>query len=217
MKIKVVSFLLNELQNNGVVRTAHKLDNRDMLVLARAAKGSVIRKFYFDEKNNGTVAHFIAANVKEKEFKVDVDERGRRYVAFDYKNDRIVRLPEGNGIIRITGIDKEGKIDYSNDYTKGVAGSEHLYCTKEFLEDTGEKIYIQISDQIRLYGGDDEMVEMLCVLDNDDTDIPEDIVWEIINYVLSVSLKVVGFPVDKTDDGNQNVKLINSKLASPQN
>lgn len=218
MKILVVADVLNELYNNGVIRSSKKLDERDFLQMARAAKGSVIRKFYFDEKQQSeSVYHFIASNLKEKEYNVIKDNRGRQKVDFDYNTDKIVRLPDGNGIIRITPIPESGNIDYTHNYTKGIAGSEYIYCTKAFLEDTGERIYIAIADQIRLFGlPETKMVEMLAVLDNDDTEIPEDVVWEIFNYVFIFILKIINQPVDTNDDSNPMVQTVKSRLGTPQ-
>lgn len=217
MKLKVISYVLFELYNNGVIRSSHKLDDRDFLQLSRAAKGSVTRKFYYDERSNDAVWQFVAANTSEAEYTVTEDKRGRIIVDFDFEKDRITRLPEGNGILRITPIPKEGKIDYSKNYTKGIAGSEWMYCTKKFLEDTGELIYMFTAGQIRLFSlFVPEMVEMLAVVDNDDSEIPDDIVWEIFNYVLVISLKVVNQPIDSTDDSNPMVQAIKSKLGTPQ-
>lgn len=217
MRILVVADVLNELYNNGVVRSSHKLDSRDFLQMARAAKGSVIRRMYFEEKQNDSLYQFVAANVKEVEYATKEDDRGRLIVDFDYSQNSIVRLPEGNGILRITAIDDKGKIDYSRNFTKGIAGSEYLYCTKEFLEDTAEMIYIESSGQIRLYGAEGtKFVEMLAVVDNDDADIPDDIVWAIWMAVLPMVFKVATMNVDMTDDNNPNVQMIKSKLTTPQ-
>lgn len=218
MNIIVVADVLNELYYNGVIRSSKKLDERDFLQLGRSALGSVIRMFYFDEKQKSdTVGHFVASCVKEKEYPVKKDERGRLKVDFDYAKDKIVRLPDGNGILRITPIQEKGKIDYRKNFTKGIAGTEYLYCTTAYLEDTGEMIYMAISDQIRLFTLEEPMrVEMLAVIFNDDTEIPDDVVWEVINYVLVVMLKVVGIPVDMTDDSNPVVQTVKSKMATPQ-
>lgn len=216
MKIDVVADVLEALYNNGVIRSSRKMDSRDFMQLAKAAKGSVARQFYYQEKQNDSVYHFVASNLSEKEYDVIEDDRGRVIVKFDYENDKILRLPDGNGIIRITPINKTGKIDYSRNFTKGVAGSEYMYCTPKFLNDTGEIIYIAISDQIRLYGDKPLKVEMLAVIDNDQSDIPEAIVWEILNNVLVFILRVVDKPVDPTDNSNPIAQMIASKLSSPQ-
>lgn len=217
MKIIVVADVLTELYYNGVIRASKKLDNRDFMQMARAAKGSIIRKLYYEEKQNNSVYQFIAANLKEAEYKTDKDKRGRVFVEFDYTANKIIRLPEGNGILRITAINEDGKIDYSRNFTKGIAGSEHLYCTKKFLEDTGEHIFMESSDQIRLFCAEEvSMVEMLAVIDNDDTEIPEDIVWEIWNAVIPLILRVATIPVDMTDDNNPMVQTIKTKLGAPQ-
>lgn len=218
MNIIVVADVLNELYYNGVIRSSKKLDERDFLQLARAATGSVIRQFYFDEKQKSdTVAHFVASCVKENEYDVVKDERGRFKIDFDYTKDKIIRLPDGNGILRITPIPEKGKIDYSRNYTKGVAGTEYLYCTAAYLEDTGENIYMAISDQIRLFTLEEpKKVEMLAVIFNDETEMPDDVIWDVINYVLVVMLKVIGIPVDMTDDSNPVVQTVKSKMATPQ-
>lgn len=220
MNIIVVSDVLNELYNNGILRSSHKLDERDFLQLARAANGSVVRAHYYDEKQKSdSVYHFVADCVKEREYDVDKDARGRLKVKFNYDTDNIVKLPDGNGILRITPIpnDPKGKIDYSKSYTKGIAGSEQLYCTAAYLEDTGENIFISISDQIRLFVQEEpKKVEMLAVIFNNEMEIPDDIVWEIINYVLVVMLKVIAIPVDTTDDSNPVVQTVKSKMAVSQ-
>ncbi len=218
MNILVVADVLNELYNNGILRSSHKLDERDFLQLARAANGSIIRAHYYDEKQKSdSVYHFVASCVQEVEFDVKTDDRGRAKVDIDYDKVKIVKLPDGNGILRITPLSETGKIDYSISYTKGIAGSEPLYCTTAFLEDTDEEIYISIANQVRLYTANPpKKVELLAVIFNDDTEIPDDIVWEIINYVLLVMLKVVGIPVDTTDDSNPVVQTVKSKMAIAQ-
>jgi hypothetical protein len=218
MKIIVVADVLNGLYNNGVIRSSKKLDRRDFLQMCKAAKGSVLRKFYFDEKQRSeSIYHFLTANSKPGEYKVIKDARGRKTVEFDYDNDKILRMPDGDGILRMTAIDAEGKINYNRNFTKAPAGSEHLYCTTEFLEDTGAMIYIAYADQIRVFGDDSvSMVEMVAILDNDDIDITEDVVWEIINYVLLVVLRVIDKPVDMRDDSSPVVQAMNSKISSPQ-
>lgn len=220
MNIIVVADVLNELYNNGILRSSHKLDERDFLQLARAANGSVIRAHYYDEKQKSdSVYHFVASCVQEVEFDVKTDVRGRTKVEIDYDQVKIVKLPDGNGILRITPIpdDPKGKINYARSYTKGIAGSEHLYCTAAFLEDTDEEIYISIANQVRIYtASPPKKVELLAVIFNDDTEIPDDVVWEIINYVLVVMLKIVGIPVDMTDDSNPVVQTVKSKMAIAQ-
>jgi|ERR1700761_151520 len=218
MNILVVADVLNELYNNGIVRSSTKLDERDFLQMAKAAKGSVIRQYYFEERNNSdNVYFFVAANTKPLEFKVKKDHRERLVVDIDYSETRITRLPDGNGILRVTGIPEKGKIDYANNFTKGIAGSEYLYCTPAFLEDTGEQIYMASSDQVRLYTGTPpEMVEMLAVFDNDESDIPDDVVWQIFSYVFTFILKIIGVPVDPNDDSSPVIQTIKSKLGTPQ-
>lgn len=218
MKIIVVADVLNGLYNNGVIRSNKKLDRRDFLQMCKAAKGSVLRKFYFDEKQRSdSVYHFITANCKPGEYDIKTDIRKRKVVDFNYEKDKIMRLPDGDGILRMTAIDKDGVIDYKRNFTKAAAGSEHLYCTKEFLDDTGAMIYIAYADQIRVFGDDSVTgVEMVAIIDNDDADITEDVVWEIINYVLLVVLRIIDKPVDQRDDSNPMVQAINSKISSPQ-
>lgn len=220
MNIIIVADVLNELYNNGIIRSSHKLDERDFLQMARAANGSVVRTLYYDEKQKSeSVYHYVASCVKEKEYTVKTGDRGRLLVDFDYANDKIVRLPDGNGILRITPLsdDPKAKIDYSRNFTKGIAGSEYLYCTDAFLEDTGEQIFVTISDQIRLFTATPpKKVEMLAVIFNDEMEIPDDIAWQIINYILVVMLKIIGIPVDTTDDSNPVVQAVKSKIATPQ-
>lgn len=223
MNILMVADVINDVYSNGVVKSRHKIDRRDFIVLSRAAKGSVIRTRYIAERQAGSVSAFISDIVKAAEFGVKTNPRGYRTVDIDFEKNKIVKLPDGNGIIRITPIDGDGKIDYNSFYTPAPAGSEWQYCTEEFLEDTGEKVYIQMGNEIRLFRAKadqledgKEKVEMVYVSDDDDAEIPTDIIWDIINNVLGIVLRVEGFPVDKTDDQNPNVQQINSKISTAQ-
>lgn len=226
MNIIVLADVINDVYSNGIVKSRHKIDRRDFQVMCRAAKGSVARAHYIAEKQSGSIAAFVSDMVKAVEFKVKNTKRGYQLVDFDFAKNKITKLPDGNGIIRVTPINTDGKIDYSRNYSRAMAGSEWMYCTAEFLEDTDELIYIALSNEIRLFGykpdlmlfkeETDELVEMVYVADDDDTDIPNDICWEIINDVLGIVLRVEGFPVDKTDDQNPNVQQINSKISSAQ-
>lgn len=216
MNILVIADVINDVYSNGIVKSRHKIDRRDFIVLSRAAKGSVMRAHYIAERQSGSVSSFVADQVSPKEFNTKKNERGILTVDIDFDVDRIVKLPDGNGIIRITPINEEGTIDYSVNYSRAPAGSEFIFGTKAFLEDTGEAIYVAMSNEIRLFGNDAEKVEMVYVSDNDEVDIPTDIAWEIINDVLGIVLRVEGFPVDKTDDQNPNVQQINSKISAAQ-
>lgn len=216
MNINVIADVINGVYSNGIVKSRHKIDRRDFVVLARAAKGSVMRAHYIAERQGGSVSAFVADQVRPKEFKTKKNERGILTVDIDFDVDRIVKLPDGNGIIRITPINEEGAIDYAVNYSKAPAGSEFIFGTKAFLDDTGEAVYITMANEIRLFGNDAERVEMVYVSDDDQVDIPTDIAWEIINDVLGIVLRVEGFPVDKTDDQNPNVQQVNSKISAAQ-
>lgn len=226
MNVIVLADVINDVYSNGIIKSRHKIDRRDFIVMCRAAKGSVARAHYIAEKQGGPVGAFVSDIVKAKEFKVINTKRGYQVVDFDFNKNKITKLPDGNGIVRVTPIDTEGRIDYNKNYSRAMAGSEWMYCTPEFLEDTGELIYIAMSNEIRLFGSNidliqrpedgNEQVEMVYVSDDDDTDIPNDMCWEIINNVLGIVLRVEGFPVDKTDDQNPNVQQINSKISSAQ-
>lgn len=216
MNIGFVADVINDVYNNGVVKSRKKIDRRDFIVLSKAAKGSIARAHYLAERQSGTVSAFVSDIVRAAEFKTKRNGRGILIVDYDPKVTLFVRLPDGNSIVRITPIDTEGKIDYKYNFTKAPAGSEWMYATEQFLNDTGEIIYIQFANEIRLFGSETDTVEMVYVADDDDVEIPTDIAWEIINDVLGIVLRVEGFPVDKTDDQNPNVQQINSKISSAQ-
>lgn len=220
MNILVAADVLNELYNNGVIRSSSKLDERDFLQMGRAALGSVIRATYYDEKQKSeSVYHFVASCVRPIEIDVKIDKRGRILPDIDYDQTKIVKLPDGNGILRVTPIpnDEKGKIDYAKSFTKGIAGSEHLYCTTAFLEDTGEQIYISVANQVQLHTATPpKKVELLAVIFNDDTEIPDDIVWQMFTYIFTFILKIQGVSVDTTDDSNPVVQAVKSKMATAQ-
>jgi hypothetical protein len=216
MNIIFIADVINDVYANGVIKSRHKIDRRDFIVLSRAAKGSIMRAHYIAERQSGNISAFISDQVKPREFPTKKNERGTLIVDIDFDRQRIVKLPDGNGIIRITPIDGDGQIDYSINFSKAPAGSEFIYATEAFLDDTSELVYIAMSNEIRLFGSQPGYVEMVYVSDDDDVDVPSDIAWEIINDVLGIVLRVEGFPVDKTDDQNPNVQQINSKISSAQ-
>ena len=216
MNIINIADVINDVYSNGVVKSRHKIDRRDFIVLSRAAKGSVVRARYIQERQAGNISAFVGDQVKPAEFNTKENDRGILTVDIDFEKNRIIKLPDGNGIIRITPINEDGKIDYDVNFSKAPAGSEFMYCTSSFLDDTGELIYIAMSNEIRLFGSQAGKVEMVYVADDDDVDIPTDVAWDIINDVLGIVLRVEGFPVDKTDDQNPNVQQINSKISAAQ-
>jgi hypothetical protein len=214
--LEVVSDISMGVYYNGVIKSAKKLDKRDFIMLSRAALGSIVRRKYKEEQITGDTTSFVADFIVESEFNTKKNPRGIIEVDFDYVGDAIMKLPNGDGILRITPLYSEESLDYTDSYTKGIAGMESYYCTPQFLEDTGEKIFIATSKSIKIYGDEAEKVEMAYISIKDDAVVPEDIGWEVINYVLGITLRVTGFPVDKTNDSDPNVQYIKSKIASAQ-
>lgn len=218
MKLEVIADVLNGLYLNGVIRAKKKLDSRDFMQMAIAAHGAVIRKYYYDERQNGTVMSFVSSNCRTLEFKVKKDSRQRTIIDMDMDDVRIARLPNGDGILRITPIYEGKRIEYEESYIPGKAGSEVLYCTKKFLDDTGSKIYMFSADRIALYGSVDPVaVEVLAIFYNEDAEISEEIAWDILVAIFNTFiLKVSDDRVNMNDDQNPVVRELKSKLTLPQ-
>lgn len=171
-----------------------------------------MRKLYYELRQlDGEVLYFAEA-IDTKEYKVKV--RGKdKYIELD---DDIINLPYGFGIFGVYPLDSEGSHPVCQRVQKAQAGADWLYCGSDF---DGASFYIKKGKRIFFYNmscmNEDDKVEVEALYNDDDIDVPKDIAFDIINAVLGVSLKTVGFPIDQTNDKNPNVVEVKRRLAEP--
>lgn len=222
MKLSVTADIITAVYYNGRPKsTADKLDRRDFFQFALASAGSIIRKIFYEERevNDGDVTAFIASMVDVKALKIEKGKLGIRYL-----EEEIFILPKNMGILNIWPIilckedqdPDDGEIDYSNAFARLQTGSEFIF-TDEVIEDIGVMGFSSRGSKAILRCPKDmTYVAVQAMFKQDDYDLPESIAREIINDVLGPTLKVAGFPIDMTQNGNPNVELVNQKIAQSQ-
>lgn len=217
MKLSVVSDIMYAIYYNGRPQdSGHKLDVEDFFQFALASSGAIIRGLYYEELQlSGDASSFVTSMVEIKQVAVVSGKMGIRTI-----NEDMMLLPRNSGIFNIYPLLFENGlvcgIDYANAFTRIATGSEWFY-DQDRIEDLGLKAFVQRGHQPVLYCDlKITQVALEGIFRGDDYDVPEYVARAIINDVLTTTLKVAGFPVDMTDDGNPNVKLVNEKIASAQ-
>lgn len=228
MTLQYVAAIIESTYYNGVVRDDdQKMAFEDFLQMARAANGSVMRQLWYEESQQGNPNLYFADSVTTERFKV---KRNGRYRVVQLEEGGAVKLPYSMGIMRVAPVmgpmsdDEEqedddcGEIFDDNDvFSMGEPGYEYTFGSSDMLDDLGEPFYVPIANTLRLFGFKEaDYAEVDYIKNDEDLDIPESAAWQVINMVLGPVLKVVGFPVDVTEDGNPNVVTIKKQLADPQ-
>lgn len=216
MKLSVVADLIYEIFYNGKPQgDGSKMDVDDFFQFAITSAGAIIRKmFYEEDRMSQETSTFISSMVDIKQVKVVKGRMGIKGI-----DESIMIMPRNAGIFNVYPLvdncgDKE--VDYSNAFFPILPGTEWYYDQNR-IDDLGLKAYTLRGGKPVLYCEDSiEDVALEGVFRDDDFDVPESVAREIINDILSTVLKVAGFPIDMTDDGDPNVKLINQKIASNQ-
>lgn len=216
MNIKDIAQVIEELYYNGRATVSKKLDMRDFLMLARMANGTIMRKLYYEEKQNGQHNWFFGSQVFEKEFKVsEPNKKGVRFITIkegdEFSDDArlgVIRMPHDSGILLIQDVDGDG-----DDIARSEPGSDWLYTGPAF---DSKPFWTRRGDRIALHNIDDcvTTVEVIGIFDDKDMDIPYDVAFDIVLQVMSLALKVINVPVDKTNDDDPNTQMIKKQLNS---
>jgi hypothetical protein len=226
MTLEYISHIVESCYYNGSVQdNDKKLELEDFFEMCRAANGSVMRSMWYDEYQKGNVNLYFASAIATDRFPI---EKKGRYRVIVLPEGGAVKLPYAMGVMRVTpvmtGFDEDGECgddgdeyDFEDVFHRGEPGMETSFGSTDLLEDIGERFYIPVGNTLRLFGDTVAPFGEIDWIKNDETlDIPESAAWIILNQVLGTVLKVVGFPLDPTNDGNPNVQTIKQKLADPQ-
>lgn len=220
MKTSFIGAVIESVFYAGRPKVDKRLDRDDFIQLAKMAAGTIMRKLYYEERQNAQHYWFFSADILTKEFELGkADSKGRREIVIksaDSKNlfSSVVRLPNGMGIfsIRPTGDIPENVPDH---IARAEPGSEWLYRGRAY---EGKPFWIPKGERVVFFNLDDciKKVEVDGIFNLDDLDIPIDIAFDVVNAVLGLTLKVAGFPIDKTNNNDPNLLNIKSKLSNPE-
>jgi hypothetical protein len=223
MTLEYIAAIIESCYYNGRVQNDdHKMGRDDFLQMARAANGTVMRDLWYDERQKGgSPMLYFADSVTTERFQIS--KKGR-YRVVQFEEGGAVKLPNGMGIFRVSpamaaddDTECEDEFDNAQEFTRGQPGMESSFGTAEMLDDLDEAFFVPVANKLRLFGFDQAKFAEVDYIKNDENlDIPEGPAWTIIMQVLGPVLKVVGYPVDVTDDSNPNVVTIKKALADPQ-
>jgi hypothetical protein len=220
MTLEYIAAIIESCYNNGRVMTNdRKMDRDDFMQLARAANGDIMRATWYEEMQGGNPLLYFSGSVTTERF--EIKKKGR-YRVFELGDGGAVKLPYAMGVLRVVPVmstdeqdDECEEYDMEDVYQRGELGMEASFGSHEMMDDLGEGFYVAIGNGGRVFGYPEAKAVETDYIKNDETlDVPEGPAWAIINMVLGPVLKVVGFPVDPTNDGNPNVSTIKNQLAA---
>lgn len=208
MNIELVAVLIEEIYYDGRVLTgSEKLQKKDFQNMCLAAMGTIMRNLYWQMKQDGGELLYFGDNVDTKDYSVQEDPSGQRYIMID---DALLNIPFGLGIINVYPAKDSGCPER---FVKQPPGADWLYCGTDFMI----PFYIKKGKRLDLFGNDCVKKETKVYVDglyfSDQLDLPQDIVWDIMNAVLGVSLKKNGWPVDPTTNDNPNITELKNKIS----
>lgn len=215
MKIEIIAAVCEAVYYNGRVKEgSRKLDRRDFVQLCKAANGTIMRKLYYELRRFEAELLYFGDYVDTKT--ATVKKSGKEfYVELD---DNTMNLPHGIGIFAVYPLTKDGDhTERCERIQKGQIGADWLYCGEDF---DGIPFYIKKGKRIFIYNysclKEGEEVEIDGLFRDDlEMEIPDDIAFDVINAVLGLTLKVAGFPIDKSNDDDPNVIELRKRIAEP--
>lgn len=211
MNIEILADVCEAIYYNGPVKSGgQKLDKDDFLQMCKIGHAMALRKKYYEEKNNDSQVVYFGDFVEPKEFKVNISGQ-YKYIELD---ENILVLPNASGLLDIRVKGEYIKTGEPKILRQQI-GADWLYTGPDF---EGAHFFIKKGKRIYFYNirlTENDTVELYALFDRDDIDIADDIVFDALNYVMSITLKVVSFPIDPTDDNNPNTQLVKTRLADP--
>jgi hypothetical protein len=203
MILAILSAVLESVYYNGKPKSSKKLEREDFTQLAIAATGSFMRSVYRDEEGYASIYAYFGNCMTERQYPVTEDDNHRSIVQFDCP---VVKLPHSLGVFSVKPIDNENYIKDDVAFTRLNAGGDYLY-DDGVLDDLGDQTFTLRGKTLFLKNLFEETkkvaVEGLFIDDN--FDIPEDVAFQVMNYIFTKLIPTEGFPIDKTDDQNPNL------------
>lgn len=203
MRLDFLSAVLESVYYNGKPKSSKKLEREDFTQLAIAGTGNFMRTVYREEEGYASIYTYFGNCLTQKQFEVTEDPNHRNIVFID---PPVIKLPHGMGVFSVTPIDNEGYIKEDAALTRLEAGADWLYTDTE-LDDLGEQTFTIKGNTLFLKNllEETKKVEVEGIFIEDALDIPEDIAFQVMNYIFTKLIPTEGFPVDKTDDQNPNL------------
>lgn len=205
MRLDYLSAVLESVYYNGKPKSNKKLEREDFTQIAIAAVGTYMRTVYRDEDSYASIFMYFGNCLAPKQFTATKDPNHRWTIPLD---PPVVKLPHGVGVFSVKPIDNEGYIHDEQALTRLEGGADWLY-TEDDLDDLGEQTFTIKGNTLFLKNlfpvSENPKFEVEGIFIEDSLDVPEDVAFQVMNYVFSKLVPMEGFPVDKTDDGNPNL------------
>lgn len=207
MEKEILADLCAELYYNGKQSNDKTLDKQDFIKLIEAARGQLILRSYWAARNASMdieESGFLSAYMEEFEINVTSGKKGHELLL----PQGVVSLPHGYGIFELST--ESGDCQY--EFMRIDAGAGWQTCG-----DNDEVFYEPMANKIRLYNVPEciKSVNVMMVPAVSEN-VPTDIVFDVINNIFGLVLKIKGFPIDAQDDGNPNTMVVNKKIAEAQ-
>lgn len=208
-----IADVLQEVYYSGhVTAGGQKLDREDFLQMVYLAKASILWDKYVAQELLGEMLN-LNEMLQEYTLPVVVDKYNRKVALLP--ND-VVQLPGNAGVYSVSPLSSDNTIVTCNPIIRMMAGSEWLFC-----DDFGGPFayFVPFKDKLVLYNLDACIKELAVSLiaNTPDSNIPDDIGWDIWKQVYAQVVRTYAIPVDKRNDGNPNAdEIFQTKLTSPQ-
>lgn len=200
MTAEVLATLLLEIISNGHVREgSKKLEYEDLLQLVYISKGAVLYEIFQQEITQNGQSSTINSLLRLYPLDIIKSDNGQKKITLP--GDVIV-LPDDSGLFAVIPvIDNQSK--YCDPMISSSPGSEWTICR----DDSGMSYFISYGKDIRLFNLSDSIkkVEVTAILNDEDSDIPENAAFRVAQLVLREVLRTIALPIDKTADENPNI------------
>lgn len=202
---KISDVLLN-LYNNGRVKvTDMTLDARDMQEYAQMAYANIMRQLWLalqkkeiDEEN-----YFFSSILDVKTF--DVSKwNGKQPRHIDLSGVPIIRLPQNTHIFEVTPR-SGGQCEVDEKPLVPVQpGEEKFYTGPDY---SGFQFASVRGDRVLLYNLPEciEKVDVTATYVQTDSEIPDDIAWDVVKEILKTVFGVREFGMNKVDDNSNKL------------
>lgn len=207
MEKEILADLCAEIYYNGKQSNDKKLGKQDFVQLIDASRGQLILRSYWAARNASMdieESGFLSAYMEEYQVDVTIGKKGKELLL----PQGVVSLPHGYGIFELST--DSGNCKY--EFMRIDAGAGWQTCG-----DNDEIFYEPMANKIRLHNVPEcvKSVNVMMVPEVSEW-VPTDIVFDVLNNIFGLVLKIKGYPVDMQDDSNPNVSIINKKIAEAQ-
>jgi hypothetical protein len=205
MRLDYLAAVLESVYYNGKPKSNKKLEREDFNQIAIASVGTYMRTVYRDEDSYASIFMYFGNCLSPKQFTANKDANHRWTISLDTP---VVKLPHGVGVFSVKPIDNKGYIHDNQALTRLEGGADWLY-TEDDLDDLGQITFTIKGNTLfikNLFATEEKpKFEVEGIFIEDSLEVPEDVAFQVMNYVFTKLIPTEGFPIDKTDDGNPNL------------